>query len=187
MHISPTVVAVIVIAVLVIVAVVVLLWERKRKTHLKEHFGAEYERAVRERGSEREARAALEAREKRVAKFNIRELSSTERDRYAMQWRTMQSRFVDDPKGAVIEADESVAALMTVRGYPMSDFEQRAADLSVDHPRVVQNYRAAHEIAVRHRQGRASTEELRQAMIYYRSLFEDLLDGRKPGEVKEVA
>lgn len=187
MQISPTVIAVIAVAALIVIAVVVLLWERKRKTDLKRRFGTEYERAVRERGSEREAQAALEAREKRVEKFNIRELSRTERDRYGEQWRTVQSRFVDDPKGAVIEADETVASLMNVRGYPISDFEQRAADLSVDHPHVVQNYRAAHEIAVRHRQGRASTEDLRQAMIYYRSLFEDLLDGRKPGGVREVA
>ena len=94
---------------------------------------------------------------------------------------------MDDPKGAVVEADDTVAALMGARGYPMADFEQRAADLSVDQSRVVDNYRKAHEIAKLHRQGRASTEDLRQAMIYYRSLFEDLLDGRKPGEVKEVA
>jgi len=116
MQISPTIVAVIVVAALIVIAVVVLLRERKRKTDLKRRFGTEYERAVRERGSEREARATLEAREKRVEKFNIRELSRTERDRYAEQWRTVQSRFVDDPKGAVIEADETVASLMTVRG-----------------------------------------------------------------------
>ena len=118
MQISPTVIAVIAVAALIVIAVVVLLWERKRKTDLKRRFGTEYERAVRERGSEREAQAALEAREKRVEKFNIRELSRTERDRYGEQWRTVQSRFVDDPKGAVIEADETVASLMTVRGIP---------------------------------------------------------------------
>ena len=186
MHFDPTIVAVVVVVVLVIIAVIVLLIERRRKAALRQRFGTEYERAVRERGSEREAAAALEARERRVAKFTIRRLAAAERDRYAEQWMTVQSHFVDDPKGAVIEADETVASLMAARGYPLSDFEQRAADLSVDHPHVVQNYRAAHEIAARHRRGRASTEDLRQAMIYYRSLFEDLLDGRKPG-VREVA
>ena len=99
----------------------------------------------------------------------------------------MQSRFVDDPRGAVTEADDSVITLMKTRGYPMADFEQRAADLSVDHPHVVSNYRAAHEIAMRHRQGQASTEDLRQAMIHYRSLFEDLLNGVKPEANREVA
>lgn len=187
MHFNPTIVAVVVVTTLVVIAVVVLLIEQRRKTALRQRFGTEYDHAVRERGSEREAQAALEAREKRVAQFNIRRLSPPERDRYAEHWRTVQSRFVDDPKRAVIEADETVASLMAARGYPMSNFEQRAADLSVDHPHVVQNYRAAHEIAVRHRQGQASTEDLRQAMIYYRSLFEDLLAGRKLGGVREVA
>ncbi len=188
MQTNATLLIVIVVAGLILIAVAVLFSQRRRQAALRRRFGKEYDRAVRERGSEKEAQAALEQREKRVARFNIRNLSAAECDRYAENWRAVQSRFVDDPQGAVIEADDTVMSLMTALGYPMSDFAQRAADLSVDHPQVVENYRAAHEIAVRHRQGRANTEDLRQAMIYYRSLFEDLLDGRKPGAVKkEVA
>ncbi len=180
MHVNPTIVAVIVIAVLVLVVIAVVVMERRRKADLRQRFGKEYDRAVKERGSEREAQAVLDERAKRVDKFHIRKLDSPERDRFATRWRTVQARFVDDPKGAVVEADDTVAALMGARGYPMADFEQRAADLSVDHSRVVDNYRKAHEIAVRNRKNTASTEDLRQAMIYYRSLFEDLLDERKP-------
>lgn len=189
MHPSPTLLAVIVVVALAVVAVVIVIvvQAKRRKAGLQQRFGKEYDRTVRERRSEREAQAELENRQKRVEQFKIRTLTAAERSRYAEQWRTVQSRFVDDPKDAVIGADDTVAALMEARGYPMAEFEQRAADLSVDHPQVVENYRAAHEIAVRQRQGRASTEDLRQAMIYYRSLFEDLLDGRKPGGVKEVA
>lgn len=188
MHTNTTLLVVIVVVVLIAVAVALLAFQKKRQTALRQRFGKEYDRAVRELGSEREAQAALEQREKRVARFDVRRLSAVEQDRYAEKWRAVQSRFVDDPRGAVIEADDTVMSLMVAEGYPMSDFEQRAADLSVDHPRVVENYRTAHEIAVRHRQGRANTEDLRQAMIHYRSLFEDLLDGRKPDAVKkEVA
>jgi len=171
----------------VILVVALLLLRRNKTLALQRRFGKEYARTVKERGSEREAQAVLEQRQKRVAHFNIHKLSPAERDRYAEAWRAVQSRFVDDPKAAVIEADDTVISVMRAEGYPMSDFAQRAADLSVDHPNVVQNYRAAHEIAVRHREGRANTEDLRQAMIYYRSLFEDLLNGRKPDGVREVA
>jgi hypothetical protein len=187
MHINPTLLVAVVIAVLVVVALVIVLQAKRRKAALQQRFGKEYDRTVKERRSEREAQTELENRQKRVEKFNIRALTAAERISYAEQWRAVQSRFVDDPKGAVIGADDTVAALMAARGYPMVEFEQRAADLSVDHPQVVENYRAAHEIAGRQRQGRANTEDLRQAMIYYRSLFEDLLDGRKPAGVKEVA
>lgn len=189
MQVDPKVLAFIVAAIVVLLVIAIVATTRRRKEALRKRFGTEYERAVRERGSEREAQAVLEQREKRVEKFHIRKLDPTERQRYAERWRVVQSRFVDDPRGAVIDAYETVAALMGARGYPMADFEQRAADLSVDHPHVVDNYRAAHEIAVRHRQGQASTEDLRQAMIYYRSLFEDLLDGRKTttNEIREVA
>jgi hypothetical protein len=187
MHVNPTILAIVVIAVLVLVAIAVVVKERRRKAELRQRFGKEYDRAVRERGSEREAQTVLDERAKRVDKFHIRRLDPPERERFATRWRTVQARFVDDPRGAVVEADDTVAALMGARGYPMADFEQRAADLSVDHSRVVDNYRAAHEIAVRNRQNPVSTEDLRQAMIYYRSLFEDLLDQRKPNGIKEVA
>jgi hypothetical protein len=186
MQVDPKILALVVVAILAIIVIAVLL-SKQRKAALRRRFGGEYERAVRERGSEREAQAVLQEREKRVQKFHIRSLDPSERQQYAQRWRGVQSRFVDDPKGAVIDADDTVASLMGARGYPMGDFEQRAADLSVDHAPVVDNYRAAHQIALRHRQGQATTEELRQAMIHYRSLFEDLLDGRRPDDVRGVA
>lgn len=187
MHSNLTIIVAIVVVVAAIVAVASLLARRNKTLALQRRFGKEYERTVTERGSEREAQAILEQRQQRVAHFNIRKVSPAERDRYVTAWRGVQSRFVDDPKGAVIEADDTVVSVMRAEGYPMSDFAQRAADLSVDHPNVVQNYRAAHEIAVRHREGRATTEDLRQAMIYYRSLFEDLVNERTPDGVREVA
>lgn len=187
MQVNPTVLAVIVIAVLAVIVLLVLYSRKRRSATLRQQFGREYDIAVRERGSAKAAEDDLAARAKRVSSFNIRKLSAAERDRYSEHWRSVQSRFVDDPKYAVIEADDTVTSLMAVRGYPMTDFEQRAADLSVDHPQLVQNYRAAHEIAIRHRQGQASTEDLRQAMIYYRSLFEELLNGHKSPGVSEAA
>jgi len=187
MNMDPKIVVLIVVVILAVAAFAVIMMQR-RKAALRSRFGNEYERAVREHGSEGKAQSALQEREKRVEKFHIRKLDAAERDQYAGRWRQVQSRFVDDPRGAVIDADDTVASLMGALGYPMADFEQRAADLSVDHAHVVDNYRAAHEIAVMHRKGQASTEDLRQAMIYYRSLFEDLLTGRKSEAIrKEVA
>ena len=160
-----------------VVVVLIIAWAvlRKQRTmKLRSHFGPEYDRAVRESGPQR-AEAVLLEREKRVKEFPIRELKAEERERFVTEWRIVQSRFVDDPQAAVAEADLLVDRLMQARGYPTTDFEQRAADISVTHPRVVDNYRAAHQIAVRHREGQASTEDLRNAIIYYRSLFDDLL------------
>jgi hypothetical protein len=168
------------------VAVIVVAWivSRKRRTAaLRDQFGPEYERALREKGDR--AETELLRRQRRVDKFPIRELSADERERFVTDWRLVQSRFVDNPENAAREADQLVVRLMQTRGYPMTDFEQRAADISVDHPRVVENYRAAHEIAVRHQQGQATTEDLRNAIIYYRSLFDELLS--KPAETREVA
>jgi hypothetical protein len=182
-NIDPKILAIIVVAIVVVVGAAILLASR-RKAALRERFGPEYERSVRERGSERAAQAALAEREKRVEKFHIRELDATERERFDERWHSVQSRFVDDPRGAVLEADDNVQLLMATRGYPMSDFDQRAADLSVDHPQVVDNYRLAHSISLRHRRGEANTEDLRQAMIHYRSLFDELLHGRKPSDRK---
>lgn len=186
MNVDPKVIAVIV-AVIVAIAVIAIVVMQRRKAALRERFGPEYERTVRERGSERAAQTMLAEREKRVEKFKIRDLDPAERQKFDARWRQVQSQFVDDPKAAVNEADDSLAALMGARGYPMADFDQRAADLSVDHPHVVQNYRAARDITMLHRKGQASTEDLRQAMIYYRSLFEELLNGRKPSGTREVA
>jgi hypothetical protein len=182
-NIDPTILAIIV-GVIVVVAIAAIWAMSRRKAALRERFGPEYDRAVRERGSERAAQNALAEREKRVDKFKIRDLDPTEREGFEQRWHGVQSRFVDDPKGAVIEADDNVQLLMATRGYPMSDFDQRAADLSVDHPRVVEHYRLAHNISLRHRRGEASTEDLRQAMIHYRSLFEELLNGRRPSDRK---
>jgi hypothetical protein len=185
-NVDPKIVGLIV-AVVVVIAVIAAVMVQRRKAALRERFGPEYERTVRERGSERAAQATLAEREKRVEKFRIRELDPAERQKFEARWRQVQSQFVDDPKGAVNEADDALAALMGVRGYPMADFDQRAADLSVDYPLVVQNYRAARDIGIRHRKGQASTEDLRQAMIYYRSLFEELLSGHKLSSTREVA
>ena len=186
---NPKLIAGIVVVILAIV-VAVALYVRKRKkttTELRDRFGPEYERAVQTHGSERRAEAKLVDREKRVEKLKIRDLDPTERERFSGQWNSVQSRFLDYPKGAVTEADELVSSLMQTRGYPVTDFDQRAADISVDHPRVVDNYRSAHEIALRLRKGEASTEDLRTAMIHYRSLFEELVQVQTPGGRKDVA
>jgi len=170
---------IVVIAILAITVIAEGAWiffQNRRSVHLRGRFGPEYDRVVQERGSQRRAETALEKREKRVEKLHIRPLASRDRERFAAAWRVDQSRFVDDPKGAVTEADRLVAEVMEVRGYPISDFEQRVEDISVDHAQVVDNYRAATEIARRHERGEATTEDLRRAMVYYRELFEDLLE-----------
>ena len=178
------------VGVLLLIAVGIALYVRKRKNttaELRDRFGPEYARAVQTHGSERRAEAKLVDCEKRVEKLKIRDLDSTERERFSGQWQSVQSRFIDYPKGAVTEADELVSSLMQTRGYPVADFDQRAADISVDHPLVVDHYRSAHEIALRQRKGEASTEDLRTAMIHYRSLFEELVQIRTPGGKREVA
>jgi hypothetical protein len=135
---------------------------------------------VTEHGDQRGAQAELEARQKRVEQLDIRSLSPSDRARFADAWRATQAHFVDDPSAAIGEADRLVTDVMKARGYPIGDFEQRAADVSVDHPRVVENYRAARDTALRNERGQASTEDLRQAMVHYRALFEDLLESGTP-------
>jgi len=137
--------------------------------------GPEYDRAVAESGSRRGATSELRQREKRRQELDIAPLSAAASERYAQQWQVAQARFVDQPGDAVREADVLVVSVMGERGYPMEDFEQRSADISVDHPRLVDNYRAAHAISMANNQEKASTEDLRQAMIHYRSLFDELL------------
>jgi hypothetical protein len=171
---------VIVLAAVLIVIAALLVWlyvrNRRRTTAgLRQKFGSEYDRAVLAHGSERKAESKLEDREKRVEKLKIRDLDPTEHERFSIRWDSVQSHFVDSPKGAVTEADDLVSSVMKTRGYPVSEFDQRAADISVDHPRVVENYRSAHEIALRLGKDQASTEDLRTAMIHYRSLFEELV------------
>jgi hypothetical protein len=172
----------IVIGVVALALVLALVWvtmQRRRREHLKRRFGPEYDQTVQHRKDLREAERELEARERRVAKFDIRPLSREDAARFTEAWRQTQARFVDDPQGAVTDADRLVTELMDARGYPISDFAQRAADISVDHPRVVVNYRAARAIAERHAHGEASTEDLRQALVHYRELFSDLLETQR--------
>jgi hypothetical protein len=175
-------------AVIVIIAVAAWLYARKRRSttaSLRQKFGPEYDRAVLTHGTKAEAKLA--DREKRVEKLNIRDLDAIEHERYSKQWQSVQARFVDSPKGAVAEADDLVSSVMKARGYPVSDFDQRAADISVDHPRVVENYRSAHGIALRVGKDAATTEDLRTAMIHYRSLFDELVQAPTAVERKEVA
>lgn len=179
----------IVIAAVFIAGLLLIAWavSRRRRTELLQNrFGPEYERTVRQIGTAR-AEADLIEREKRVEKLSLRELTSEERERFVTEWRAIQSRFVDAPEQAMNEADRLVDQLMQARGYPVADFEQRAADISVDHPRVVDNYRAARHIASRYQRGEATTEDLRKAILYYRSLFDDLLHTTLPTPRKEVA
>jgi hypothetical protein len=153
-----------------------LLMRERRSRRLQSRFGPEYERTVRQYGDQRHAEEELTRRESRVTSFRIVPLSREDRARFAEGWRSVQNHFVDDPQAAVMDADRQVRALMERRGYPMADFEQRAADLSVDHASVVEHYRTAHEIALRQEGGTASTEDLRKAIIHYRAIFDELLD-----------
>lgn len=156
-----------------------LLYNKRRSDHLRSQFGAEYDREVEEKGSRLKAESDLAAREKRVSKLTIRPLSPADQDRFLDRWTKVQATFVDDPERSVDYADALLAEVMSARGYPVSDFDQRAGDISVDHPNVVQNYRAGHDIAVRHSRGEASTDDLRQALIHYRALFEELVTERQ--------
>jgi hypothetical protein len=170
---TSAVLAVIIIA-LALVAVF-LFWHYRTTTHLQSRFGPEYSRTVEESGSRRAAEERLRRREKRVHSYEIRSLPPNQRARYIAEWRTLQGEFVDSPKAAVTGADRLLGEVMNARGYPVSDFERQAADLSVEYPIVVQSYRAAHDIALRHERGRAGTEELRRAMVHYRELFDELI------------
>ena len=167
------------IAVAIVVLLALVVWSarsRSRSRALRERFGPEYDRAVTETGDRRAAESELDARRRRREELDIRPLDPTARERYTEQWRSTQSKFVDAPSEAIREADALVMQVMGERGYPMENFEQRAADISVDHPNLVENYRAAHAISLANDHGQASTEDMRQAMVHYRSLFEELLD-----------
>ena len=168
---DPKLIALAVVVVLIIVVGIALYMRKRKKTTagLRDRFGPEYDRAVKQHG---------------VEMLKIRDLDPAERERYLAQWQAVQSRFVDYPKGAVTEADELVCSLMQARGYPVADFDQRAADISVDHPQVVENYRSAHAVALQLGKGEASTEDLRTAMIHYRSLFDELVQVQILGDKK---
>ncbi len=165
--------AVIVVAIIIIIAA--LASRSARSKRLQQRFGPEYDRAVRTTGDRATAERELAARETRVQRMHIEELPAGARDRYTEEWRTVQTRFVDQPREALKQADSLVENVMRDRGYPMNDFEQRAADISPDHPQVVDSYRIAHGIASRSETGEVSTEDMRQAMVHYRTLFTDLL------------
>jgi hypothetical protein len=168
----------IVIAVVVVLVVVVALAaasSRRRRHHLQTRFGSEYDRTVDGADRRREAERELREREARHDELDLRPLSDASRQRYTQQWQEMQSGFVDRPQVAVADADRLITDLMRERGYPVDDFDTRSELVSVDHPDVVENYRTAHGIAVRTVEGRTSTEDLRQAVISYRALFEEML------------
>jgi hypothetical protein len=168
----------ILIAVAAVLVVAMIVWRAlaaRRSQELRARFGPEYDRMTSEAGSKRDAEAELSARQERREQLNIRPLPAEARERYATQWSAVQTQFVDSPGAAVSAADGLVSSVMADRGYPMDDFEQRAADVSVDHPNVVDNYRQAKKISRASEQGQASTENLRQAMQNYRALFDELL------------
>jgi cytoskeletal protein RodZ len=179
-------IALAVVAVLLVAGVVWWAVRLRRRQHLRHHFGPEYERAVEETGSKTKAETELAEREKRAKEYELRTLSAAERDRFAQRWRTAQADFVDNPAVAVIQADALVQEVMQTRGYPVADFNQRQADVSVEHPDVAHHYREAREIARRNEKGEATTEDLRLAMKHYQSLFDALLTGHVHAE-SEVA
>jgi hypothetical protein len=169
----------IVIVVAAVVIVGAIVWsaaKARRRKELQERFGSEYDRTVADAPSRREAESELSERERRRDELDIRPLDQSSRDRYASEWQNTQAAFVDDPEAAVGDADRLIQQVMRERGYPVDDFEQRANDLSVDHPDVISNYRAAHGISVANERGKASTEDLRTAMQHYRALFSELLE-----------
>ena len=179
----------IILGVLVIAFVAAVVWIALRKRHsqqLREHFGPEYQAAVEKHGNPARAEAELEDRRKRLAKLDIHPIPAPEQERFARQWRATQATFVDTPTDAVREAEQLVSRLMQAMGYPMGDFEQRSADISVDHPLVVEHYRVARRIAQANERGEASTEDLREAMLRYRELFEDLLKTGVPQQEEEL-
>src|SRR5947207_11624598 len=165
---------IVLVAIVVVGAVAWMMTQRNRTEHLTQPYGPEYQRTLESTGDKREAERELEAREERVKQYEIKPLSAAQRDQYLAKWQETQAKFVDDPSAAISEADSLVQEVMGERGYPMGDFEQRSADVSVDHPHVVEEYRAAHQIAERHANGGmgTGTEDLRQALVHYRALFQ---------------
>jgi hypothetical protein len=167
------------IAIAVVVVFAIVVWralERRRTGRLRQQFGPEYDRTLGRADSKREAEAELHAREERRGQLEIRPLAQAARDRYLQSWQNVQAQFVDDPRGAVASADSLIQSVMAERGYPVADFEQRSADISVDHPQMVENYRQGHRLAQASADGSDSTEDLRQAMRHYRALFDELVE-----------
>jgi len=172
------IIAAVLLIALAAVAAAIISHRHRQSLKLQRRFGAEYDRSVERLGSRTKAEAELRAREKRVADLHIAPLAPADAARFTQSWNALQSRFIDSPKGVVVEAEQLVRELLLKRGYPMGDFERRAADMSVDHPAIVENYRAAQAIAVRAERGEADTEQLRKAVVHYRTLFDELLEVR---------
>jgi len=169
-------IALIAIAVLGIIGLMAFGWRRNRTAKLRDHFGSEYDRTVESAGSRTRAEDALVARAEEVKQYDIRPLTAAERQRYTGEWQMIERRFVDRPAASVVEADELITDVMRTRGYPMADFEKHAEHLSVKHPNVVEHYRAGHALIDRHTKGTASTEDLRQAVLHFRALFDELVN-----------
>jgi FtsZ-interacting cell division protein ZipA len=165
-----------IVAVLVIVVVVWLALSKRRTTTLRDQFGPEYDRTLQQTDSRRQAEADLSARRERREQLDIRLLTAAEQERYSSQWQQVQSQFVDQPAVSLGQADELVLQVMRERGYPMDDFDQRAADISVDHPEVVEHYRAGQTVSRSAASGEATTEDMRQGLVHYRALFAELLE-----------
>jgi len=170
--------AAVVLVVIVIAVAGYLAYRRIRTRAFRTRFGPEYDRAVITHGSSHQAEAKLADRETRVKTLELRDLGATERDRFVADWEAVQARFVDYPKSSVTGADELISSLLVARGYPKGNFDQRAADISVSYPRVMEDYRLANAIAVRSGRADASTEELRTAMIQYRTIFDELVQAQ---------
>jgi hypothetical protein len=170
--------AVLVLALIAIAFLIAREQKRRQSRRLQERFGPEYGRVVAQRGDRTKAESELKAREQRVERLTIVALAPADAAKFGQAWSALQGRFIDNPKGVVMDADRLVRELMVKRGYPMVDFEHRAADISVDHPALVETYRSAQAIALRDQRGEASTEELRKAVVYYRTLFDELLEVR---------
>jgi hypothetical protein len=173
-----TIAIVVIVALAVIAIVVAVVTARRRSQRMQEHYGAEYDRAVRTTGNQQAAEAELRARERRREKMDIRPLPGGLRDQYIVQWKAIQASFVDEPRKAVEEANDLLAQVMEARGYPVRDLSGRADDLSVDYGPIVNDYRKANAIAAASRAGDVSTEDMRSAILLYRSLFDALLDKR---------
>jgi len=179
------VIALLVLAVLVIAGLMLVGLRRNRTARLRDHFGNEYERTLESAGSRSSAEDVLVARAKEVKTFDIRPLTAAERQRFTAEWRKIEQRFVERPAASVVEADELITEVMRTRGYPMADFAKHADYLSVKHPQVVEHYRDGHDIIDRHTRNTASTEDLRQAVLHYRALFDELVnEGDVPREVR---
>jgi hypothetical protein len=183
---SQVVILLVVIAAIVVAAVIFLAARKRRSQNLREQFGPEYDRVVRKEGDVQKGERTLEFRQKHRKTLEIRPLSPTDHERFSRRWTEVQSQFVDNPSDAVALADGLITEVMQARGYPTTDFTQRAADISVDHPVVVDNYRSAHDIAERRSRGQASTEDLRQAMVHYRALFTELLEERQTEKLRRA-